>query len=102
MPHSNGPPSGEWLAYDSDVVDFQYDVYVITGQRRLTAAVTSERSSDYGRPGRGMVRWLYFASDRTGKEQIYKMPSAGGVAVQVTKGGGFPPAVESADGNFLY
>jgi hypothetical protein len=31
------------------------------------------------------------------------MPSAGGTAVQITKGGGFPfPGAESADGRFLY
>jgi Tol biopolymer transport system component/DNA-binding winged helix-turn-helix (wHTH) protein len=95
-------PDGEWLAYDSDVVDFQYDVYLIRVSGGSPRRLTSERSSDYGPTWSRDGRWLYFASDRTGKEQIYKMPSAGGVAVQVTKGGGFPPGAESADGRFLY
>jgi Domain of unknown function (DUF5050) len=46
-------------------------------------------------------RWIYFASNRTGAEQIWKVPSGGGEPVQVTKDGGFA-ARESADGKFLY
>jgi len=103
-------PDGEWLAYDSDengpgpdaAADSQYDVYVIRVSGGSRRRLTSERSSDYGPTWSRDGRWLYFASDRTGKDQIYKMPSAGGVAVQVTKGGGFPPGTESADGRFLY
>lgn len=33
--------------------------------------------------------WIYFTSARTGKYQIWKVPSNGGAAVQVTRSGGF-------------
>ena len=46
-------------------------------------------------------KWIYFSSDRTGTWQIWKVPAAGGNAVQVTKQGGVE-AFESADGRFLF
>jgi len=46
-------------------------------------------------------RWIYFASNRTGAWQIWKMSSTGGPAEQVTRHGGFA-AFESPDGRFLY
>jgi hypothetical protein len=44
---------------------------------------------------------LYFASDRTGGWEVWKMPSTGGSAVRVTSHGGFA-AFESPDGKSLY
>jgi sugar lactone lactonase YvrE len=49
----------------------------------------------------GDGKWLYFASDRSGVWQVWKMPVAGGSAVQITKNGGFA-AFESPDHAFLY
>jgi len=46
-------------------------------------------------------QWIYFASDRTGRIEVWKMPATGGAAVQVTHDGG-GPALESVDGEFLY
>lgn len=46
-------------------------------------------------------RWIYFASNRTGKWNIWKMPTAGGDAVQVTQTEGFTP-IESPDGRYVY
>jgi outer membrane protein assembly factor BamB len=40
-------------------------------------------------------------SDRLGTRQIWKMPAAGGPAVQVTQGGGYQ-AMEAPDGKTLY
>ncbi len=45
--------------------------------------------------------WIYFASDRTGDYQIWKMPSAGGTPVRITRNGGLDPIV-SPDGRHLY
>lgn len=33
--------------------------------------------------------WLYFASNRSGDDQVWRVPATGGEAVQVTKQGGF-------------
>ena len=46
-------------------------------------------------------RWIYFASDRSGKMQVWKTPLDGGPPVQVTTQGGFAP-MESYDGKTLY
>ena len=46
-------------------------------------------------------RWIYFVSTSSGSHQIWKVSSAGGPAVQVTRSGGWN-AFESADGRLLY
>ena len=46
-------------------------------------------------------RWIYFISDRSGDWQMWKMPSNGGAAVQVTHNGGYG-GFESSDGKYFY
>ena len=46
-------------------------------------------------------RWVYFASDRGGGRQVWKVPAAGGQPVQVTRQGGHA-ALESLDGKYVY
>jgi Tol biopolymer transport system component len=46
-------------------------------------------------------KWVYFASARTGKFQIWRVPSAGGTAEQLTHGGGHA-SFSSSDGKLLY
>src|SRR2546428_11292498 len=58
--------------------------------------------SDEGRPSFSMDgKWIYFRSNRSGKDEIWKMPRGGGAAAQVTQGGGFE-AIETLDGKTLY
>jgi len=45
--------------------------------------------------------WIYFASDSTGRSEIWRVSTVTGEAVQVTKNGGALPA-ESPDGRFLF
>lgn len=45
--------------------------------------------------------WIYFASNRSGAWQVWKIPKIGGSPVQMTKQGGFA-AMESPDGEYLY
>ena len=46
-------------------------------------------------------KFVYFASDRTGEWQVWKVPVTGGTENQVTRRGGFA-ALESPDGNLYY
>src|SRR5882724_5075905 len=46
-------------------------------------------------------KWVYFASIRTGRYEVWKVPAGGGKDVQVTLNGG-GPAFESADGKSIY
>jgi Tol biopolymer transport system component/DNA-binding winged helix-turn-helix (wHTH) protein len=63
---------------------------------RLTAGITGDVAPTWSRDG----KWIYFASPRSGDLQIWKMPSQGGPAVQVTRKGGFE-GFETEDGQFL-
>ncbi len=54
-----------------------------------------------GQAGRGMGDGFISGRTALGKWQIWKVPSTGGQAVQVTKRGG-REAVESTDGKFVY
>ena len=46
-------------------------------------------------------RWIYFASERTGRFEVWRIPPSGSSATLVTKNGGKSP-VESPDGQFLF
>jgi Tol biopolymer transport system component/DNA-binding winged helix-turn-helix (wHTH) protein len=92
-------PDGQQIAFDS--LDSDVDIFVIDSQGGSPRRLTSEPSRDvvpsWSRDG----HWVYFASDRTGRNEVWKMPATGGPAVQVTHQGGFA-AFESPDGRFLY
>jgi Tol biopolymer transport system component len=45
--------------------------------------------------------WIFFASNRSGEWQVWKVKKSGGDPVQVTKQGGFA-ATQSRDGEYLY
>lgn len=65
--------------------------------RRLTTEPSEDVVPSWSRDG----RWIYFGSNRTGDLQIWKAPAEGGLAVQVTRKGGFE-GFESPDGKFFY
>ncbi len=46
-------------------------------------------------------KWIYFGSNRSGRFEVWKMPSEGGESNQVTSDGGMA-ALESPDGRTLY
>jgi eukaryotic-like serine/threonine-protein kinase len=64
---------------------------------RLTEDPTDEYEPRWSRDGSG----IYFVSTRSGRSQVWRMPAAGGTAVQVTREGG-EAAFESADGRWVY
>jgi WD40 repeat protein len=65
--------------------------------RALTSGPNENETPGWSHDG----RWIYYTSEVAGTYQIWKIPPAGGSAVQVTANGGLYPA-ESADGKFLY
>ena len=46
-------------------------------------------------------KWIYFASRKSGRQEVWRVPSSGGTPTQVTRNGGGMPR-ESADGATLY
>ena len=77
------------------------DVYVVNASggapRRMTTDPAEDKWPDWSHDG----KWIYFSSTRSGREEIWKMPSGGGEAVQITRNSGDIPQ-ESTDGKFLY
>jgi len=93
-------PDGQRLVFDS-TAEGKFNVYVVDvgggGPRRLTDYPADNGAPNWSRDGRS----IYFASNRTKRWEIWKMPSEGGEAVQVTVNGGVV-AFESPDGRSVY
>lgn len=98
-------PDGRRIAFDTRANDpakaGNPSIWTIDAEggeaKRLTAAAeTGDVAPSWSRDG----AWIYFASTRSGTLQIWKMPSQGGRAVQVTHQGGFE-GFESEDGKYL-
>ena len=68
-----------------------------SGLRQLTNGEGNNGTAMVSRDG----KTIYFSSGRTGSSQIWRMPSEGGEAVQVTKNGGHS-ADEGPAGDFIY
>lgn len=77
------------------------DIYVISANggvpQRLTTNPAEDKWPDWSHDG----KWIYFSSTRSGQEEIWKMPSSGGDAVQITRNFGDMPQ-ESTDGRLLF
>jgi Tol biopolymer transport system component len=63
----------------------------------LTTHPADDVAPSWSRDG----KWVYFASTRTGRYQVWKVSAGGGVPIQVTQNGG-GAAFESPDGKFIY
>ncbi len=98
-------PDGRRIVFDSRsnslTTGGNPDVYIVSAEggelRRLAAGPGGGVAPSWSRNG----HWIYFGSTRTGRMEIWKMPAAGGTAVQVTRRGGFE-GFETADGQYLY
>ncbi|MGD0670033.1 MAG: protein kinase [Bryobacteraceae bacterium] len=92
-------PDGQLIAFDS--LEDHAEIYVISAAggkpRRLTSGPADNHVPSFSRDG----KWIYFSSNRTGEDQIWKVPAAGGEAVQVTHDIGYV-AFESPDGAYVY
>ena len=90
-------PDGQSIAFDCRVTG-QPAVYVVGADGGTPRPLAEDAYiPSWSRDG----RWIYFASGRSGRVEVWKMPAAGGPAAQVTRNGG-GGAFESADGKYLY
>jgi len=90
-------PDGRYIAFDGPG-DQGSSIFVARadGSGR-TIQVTEGLVPSYSRDG----QWIYFASERSGDWQVWKVLTAGGSALQVTHEGGFA-ALEGLDGYLYY
>jgi Tol biopolymer transport system component/DNA-binding winged helix-turn-helix (wHTH) protein len=94
---------GKQIAFDVELTATgKWNLYSVVADGGGPAKPLRSDAFNNTRPSWSMDgRWIYFASDRTGNDQIWKMPSSGGTASQVTFGGGLDPVV-SWDGQRVY
>jgi Tol biopolymer transport system component/DNA-binding winged helix-turn-helix (wHTH) protein len=93
-------PRGREIAFDI-VENGHSNIHVVNVEGLRPRRVTTEPSDEVVPSWSADGRWIYFSSNRTGRSEVWKVPAAGGPAVQVTTRGGFA-AFESNDGQFLY
>jgi len=108
-PHVSGTPrwspDGRWIVFDSRAcaadVNGNPDIYLLSADGGQPRRLTTDEAEDVVPSWSHDGQWIYFASNRGGSMQVWKVPVAGGAAVQVTRQGGFE-SYESPDGKFLY
>jgi eukaryotic-like serine/threonine-protein kinase len=95
-------PDGGRIAYDARLTaDSALKVFTVSASGGTPQPLTSGTANDLRPTWSRDGRWVYFASDRGGASNIWKVASSGGPATQVThNGGGF--ALESLDRKWLY
>jgi eukaryotic-like serine/threonine-protein kinase len=94
-------PDSQKVALTVALKGMKEDIYVVSAggdvPRRMTTDPAEDKWPYWSHDG----KWIYFSSTRSGREEIWKMPSSGGDAVQITRTSGDIPQ-ESPDGKFLY
>ncbi len=94
-------PTGTRVAFDASRAGHA-DIFVVGAQGIPRAEpLTNEQAENVVPSWSRDEKWIYFASNRTGRYDVWKVLAAGGKATQVTTNGGFAP-FESRDGKFIY
>lgn len=96
-------PDGRFIAFDGRALagSGAYDIFVMDAAGGTPRALTSGPMQNSRPAWSADGRSIYFASDRSGTLQIWKMAATGGAARQITRNGG-SEAEESPDGKTLY
>src|SRR5262249_49418479 len=93
-------PDGQSLAFGAAIGESTH-IYVVSASggpiKRLTDGAATEIDPEWSRDG----RWIYYASNESGRWAIWKMPAGGGARVSLTAEPGFEPR-EAPDGRTIY
>jgi dipeptidyl aminopeptidase/acylaminoacyl peptidase len=93
-------PNGKSVAFDA-MIGGNADIYVVSVDggpvTRLTSGAATEVEPEWSHDG----QWIYFASDETGRSEIWRMSRDGRTRVQLTSEGGCDPHA-SDDGRYVY
>ena len=94
-------PDGRRVLFNSMMADGNREVLVMYADGGTSRRVTRHPANDYLPSWSADGSWIYFASNRSGRPEAWKIPVEGGEAVQVTHQGG-SGGFESTDGFFYY
>jgi Tol biopolymer transport system component/DNA-binding winged helix-turn-helix (wHTH) protein len=98
--NSRWSPDGRTILFNSRRSGSS-DLYLLDVTTRAVERLTDDATDEYEPRWSRDGRFAYFVSTRTGRSETWKVPAAGGPAVQVTRQGGLA-GYESADGRWLY
>ena len=94
-------PDGRSVVFDSEAENGHVDAWTIGADgsrlRQLTTDPADDITPSWSRDG----RFIYFVSNRTGRNEVWRVATGGGAEEQLTRGGGEFP-FESVDGRTLY
>ncbi len=94
-------PDGQSIVFDAGAEAEKVDIWTIrtdgSGLRQVTRDLSSEIVPSWSRDG----RFIYYASNRTGRFEVWRVAAEGGTGEKLTSEGGVVP-VESVDGRTLY
>jgi eukaryotic-like serine/threonine-protein kinase len=94
-------PDSRRIVFDTQGADGRWRIRVVDAAGGQPAQVVRDEADDkvpsFSRDG----KWIYFASNRGGRDEIYRVPIEGGEPARMTDNGGYV-AFESIDGESLY
>jgi len=93
-------PDGNRIVFDSNKEDHT-EVYVLDIATLVPHRLTKSQADSVAPSVSHDGKWIYFSSRTTGRWEIWRMPSEGGEAIQVTSHGGEYP-LASGNGSILY
>jgi Tol biopolymer transport system component/DNA-binding winged helix-turn-helix (wHTH) protein len=94
-------PDGRTIAFDRSDAGRPFGIYVIPAQGGKAVGLVTGNSNNFAPSWSQDGQWIYFTSNQTDREEVWKVRSEGGLPVQVTSNGG-GLAQESPDGSELY
>jgi serine/threonine protein kinase len=84
-------PDGQSIAFTVAQKGMKEDIYVVSARGGLPRRMTTNPAEDKWPYWSHDGKWIYFSSTRSDREEIWKMPSNGGEAVQITRNSGDTP-----------
>jgi Tol biopolymer transport system component/DNA-binding winged helix-turn-helix (wHTH) protein len=95
-------PDGKSIVYDTQVSGgANWDIHIMNAAGGQSAPVAEHPSRDYAPSFSRDGKSIYFVSNRSGKDDVYRVAISGGAPERLTDGGG-GPALESPDGKSVY
>jgi Tol biopolymer transport system component len=96
----NFSPDGQSIAFDRQEV-LSWAIYVMSAQGGNPVRVAAGAADNFRPSWSSDGRWIFFTSDRTGRDEIWKVRRGRDRALQVTKTGGTFQR-EAPDGKAIY